>query len=316
MIINNYDIDNYEEDLIKDLSYNIDDTNEIINTINLRLDCPSIDYKIEETYVKNYALDLNKCIIKRIYLKLDLTAYDKLLLDDNLINDLLGNIDFKLIINNNTLFSNMLNVLILDKYDNKYDDKIIINVFNFYKYKCIISFLSKGLYIDNNDKLYLSILSSNMYNETSINLLIDNLYIEYVSFNNIDKSFISKYSSKNSIDSIKIVCNYLDNDDTLFKFYIFRMAAAVLYISLYIEDNDDIIEDIILNDEFSVSFHKIYILNKLIYIIPLTYDLLEKLDNINYYVSNKIIINEDNYIYKLNHHFFKVITNKINLDML
>ena len=60
-----------------------------------------------------------------------------------------------------------------------------------------------------------------------------------------------------------------------------------------------------------VFFHKKYILNKLTYIIPLTYDLIEDFDNINNYISNKKF-NKDNLIYNKSTKelFFKVNTNK------
>jgi hypothetical protein len=223
---------------------------------------------------------------------------------------------FQLIINVNGVYANMLNILILDKYgnkyDNKYDNKIIIDVYNFYKYKYNLSVLSRGLYINRFDNLYFTI-SSNIYDE-NIDLLINNLYIEYVSLDDINSNsnndLLTNFTPKFVADYNKLECKYLNNNDNLFEFEFPKMHINMLYISIYIEDNDDVIEDIILNDEFSVSFHNLYILNKLIYVIPLTYDLLENLENIYYYFTNNMIFNEDNIIYKPNHFFFKVITNK------
>ena len=78
-----------------------------------------------------------------------------------------------------------------------------------------------------------------------------------------------------------------------------------MYICVYIDsdNNDNSIEDITLNNYSSVLFHKIYVLGKPIYIIPLTFDLSDNLNNIeNYVYNNKNIesYKENNKIYNSN----------------
>ena len=79
-----------------------------------------------------------------------------------------------------------------------------------------------------------------------------------------------------------------------------------MYICICFDNDDNSIEEITVNNYSSVSFHKIFILEKPVYIIPFTFDLLDNFDNIHnyvYYNKHKIyskIYDDINLIFKVN----------------
>jgi hypothetical protein len=275
---NDFDIYNYHVSLKNDLLYNEDD--KIEHKVLKIIDLPCKQYIFD---TKMYDLNIkSNYVIKKIYLKLDLDTYDNWLSDNNLLF-LLFNTDIKIIdpvtgvslIETKLLDSFIFNKTI--KTDNNNLNNLIIDVYNFEKYVKVAK--NNGLLI-NKDTRYKLIIE---YSEI-INTIIKHLYIDYELLEEDTKYTTSNLSNCIYFNIDKIV---IDKNTNSFNFYYVDYEKD-MYICIYIDsDNDDnSIEDITLNNYSSVSFHKMCVLGKTIYIIPLTFDLLDNLNNIDNYVYN------------------------------
>jgi hypothetical protein len=303
-----HEIYNYETSLINDLTYNDEYENiyKIMKLNNGDKSCTgniilsSIFHRKENT--KLYNLNFGKnYLIKKIYFKIDIDTYNSWINDKNFLYSLF-NTDISITDGYKCSYKESTNyvyyyidIKILDSLlfnkniNNSNLNNIIIDIYNFDKY-----LVDKMLYIEGWKSLKIK--------SDVILDIIDYIYIDY-DFNNNILNTVDDSSNNIKFYKFNIIINKNTNS---FNFECFNYS---MYICICFDDNDDDndIEEITVNNYPCVSFHKIYILEKPVYIIPLTFDLLDNIDNIhNYVYYNKNITN--NKIYNDMNLFFKIYT--------
>ena len=317
MISNIYDNDiiNYNVALKNDLLY-YEEKSEY-NHLNLN-ELDSITTPIRgNIYQKDFNLNKilgnDKYIIKKIYLKLDLESYNNLLSNNDLIYSL-----FDTNINLRVCHINIIETKLLDSFIFNKDlvttnmDYVIIDIYNFEKYLKSIRTNKKGFYRKGPmQPIILSMIYDKILDE-----LLNNLYINYEviyeEIEEIDSLIIYNGFYKNisfNIDKINI-----DKNSNSFKFQCIDYTGN-MYICVYIAgDINNVIEEITLNCYSNITFYTIDILGKTVYIIPLKYDLLDNLDNINNYVHDNIniLLYKNNKIYNDTLLLFDVKTSEDN----
>ncbi len=302
------DIINYKSALKTDLSYFEEKQNN--NIINLN-EFQTLHNNDNNNYsISEYILKLEEnFIINRLFLKLDLDMYEELLSNDDLIYSLFNtdivfkshNID---IIDIKILDSLVLNNGVNDNNDNTEEiNKVVIDLYNFSKYVTSIKTNKKGLYIQ--DKITLSLCIT--YDKLLQDFIKDNIYIEYETYNSddfLDRDIINMREKYSNIYFNSDIIGINRTEDEINFMYI--DYDRDLYICLYINsdsnDIDNTINNITLNNDTQINYYQIDVLNKKVYIIPLRYDFIDNLDNLNYYVQNNTNIElyrKENKIYNL-----------------
>ena len=285
------DIINYDVTLKNDLLY-YEEKSEYNHIRLINLGYGSWEHQDLNLHIREF--DLNRSgdyIIKKIVLKLDLRSYDNLLSNNDLISSLF-NTDINLKVCNVTILeTKLLNSFIFNKDSVTTNiDHVIIDIYNFEKYLTSIKTKKKGFH---KRTAIQSINLSIIYNKI-LDEIYDNLYINYeIPPEEIDNCNSSSISSEGilykniyfNIDKINI-----NKNSNSFKFQCVDYTGN-MYICIYIDsDIDNVIEEITLNCYSNITFHTINILGKTVYVIPLKFDLLDNLDNINNYVYDNINI--------------------------
>jgi hypothetical protein len=118
----------------------------------------------------------------------------------------------------------------------------------------------------------------------------------------------------------------VDKNTNSFDFYYIDYDRD-LYIYMYINsDYDDInntINNVTLNNDTQINYYQIDVLNKKVYIIPLRYDFINNLDNLNCYINNNTnveLYRKENKIYNLTDRYktfsLKTDFNAYNSDII
>jgi hypothetical protein len=321
------DIINYNSSLKNDLSYYEEkQDNNIINLNKFNTLHKNNNNNTNNNTTTEYILKLeDDFIINRLFLKLDLDIYEELLSNNDLIYSLF-NTDIIFKSHNVDIISiGILDSLILNNNVNNSElNKVVIDLYNFSKYVTSIKTGKKGLYIQEKITLLLNIKYDNILKD----IIKDNIYIEYETYNCdevMDRDIFNmreKYS--NIYFNSDIICINKDEDEINFTYIDYDRD---LYIYMYINsDYDDInntINNVTLNNDTQINYYQIDVLNKKVYIIPLRYDFINNLDNLNCYINNNTnveLYRKENKIYNLTDRYktfsLKTDFNAYNSDII
>jgi hypothetical protein len=238
----NNEIINYENDLIKDLTF-FNNKNEYVLTLSdptkqLFNNNPINDY--------SYYININMISITNIYILININDYNNILYDKNLFFNFI-NLSISLETSENILDDDCIFTSLLYDFINNIEPEIIDNNVKMYLFK------NKFIpYILDNQKYYLSIECNK-----SLNHIINDIYITY---KYIQKSDIKYNHSINEISTYIIdKHNNITND----KYVLQNYNSPDTYIIIFEFDDDNIMECYINNKKYYMDeIDKIKILNK------------------------------------------------------